>query len=264
MITFVANNIMHKEVSNMHIEQTLHQMREMRLSHMANSFEERIKNGDNRDLSHEEFIALLIEDEHNARKNRKLTRMLGRAGFKPKQACIEDIKFSAARGLSKSDIMPFTTETWLNNAQNLVITGPTGTGKTYISEAIGQRAISLGHPAVKIRYARMFEEIHTARGIGEYAKYIRKLEKIHALIIDDFACCEISKRDMSDLVDIIEDRDQHFPLIITSQYPISKWHNRFPEPTLADAICDRLIHGAVKLNLKGDSMRKLRDKSGVK
>jgi DNA replication protein DnaC len=248
----------------MHIEQTLTQMRQMRLSYMADSFENRLKNGDNRDLTHEEFIALIIEDEYNARNNRKLSRMLSRANFKAQQACIENIKYSASRGINKPDIMPFTTKTWIENAQNLILTGPTGTGKTYIAEAIGYRSCIMEEPCVKIRYSRLFEEIHEARGTGMYAKYITKLDKIKVLILDDFVSCDISKKDMSDLLDILEDRDQRGPIIITSQYPISKWHSRFCDPTIADAICDRLIHGAVKLNLKGDSMRKLKGKSHAK
>lgn len=248
----------------MHIEQTINQMRQMRLSYMADSFEERIKNGDNRELSHEEFIALLVEDEYSERQNRKLSRMRGRSKFKPEMACIEDIKFSSARGLSKSDIMPFTTETWIKNAGNLILAGPTGTGKTYLSEAIGNRAMSMGHTSVKIRYSRLFEEIREARGTGTFAKYIEKLDKIKVLILDDFVCCDVSKKDMNDLLDILEDRDQRGPIIITTQYPISKWHGRFPDPTIADAICDRLIHGAVKLNLVGNSMRKKEVKSGLK
>lgn len=248
----------------MHLEQTLHQLRQMRLSYMARSLEERLKNGDNRDLSHEEFIALLVEDEFSARKNRKLARVLGRANFKANQACIENIKYSTARNLGKSDISPFTGETWIANAQNLIFTGATGTGKTYIAEAIGRRACVLGHQAVKVRYSRLFEELHEARGTGMYAKYLDKLNKINVLILDDFASCDVSKKDMGDLVDIIEDRDQQWPVIITSQYSVNKWHQRFPDPTLADAVCDRLIHGSAKINLKGDSIRKYRDKSGGK
>ncbi len=248
----------------MHIEQTLHQMRQMRLTHMATSFETRLKNGDNRELSHEEFVALLVEDEFSERQNRKLSRMMGRANFKPGQACIEDIQYSSVRGLSKSDIMPFTTDTWIQNAGILILTGPTGTGKTYISEAIGHRAMLMGHSSVKIRYSRLFDEIHEARGTGMYAKFLSKMDKIKLLILDDFVCCEISKKDMNDLLDLLDDREQRGPIIITSQYPISKWHGRFPDPTIADAICDRLIHGAVKLNLTGGSMRIQKKKPGGK
>jgi DNA replication protein DnaC len=231
---------------------------------MARSLEQRLKNGDHRELSHEEFISLLIEDEFSARKNRKLARMLGRANFKANQACIENIKYSTARNLKKADITPFTSDTWITGVQNLIITGATGTGKTYIAEAIGRRACVLGYQSVKVRYGRLFEEIRSARGTGMYAKYIDKLDKIKVLILDDFAGGDVTKKDLGDLVDIIEDRDQKWPLIITSQYDVAQWHNRFPDPTLADAICDRLVHGSVKLNLKGDSMRKLRDKSDGK
>jgi DNA replication protein DnaC len=248
----------------MHIEQTLYQMRQMRLSYMARSLEERLKNGDHRELSHEEFIALIVEDEFSSRRNRKLTRMLNRANFKSEQACIENIKYSSVRNFKKADIMPFTSETWIANAQNLIITGKTGTGKTYLAEAIGRRACILEYQAVKIRYSRLFDEIHEARGTGTYPKYIDKLDKIKVLILDDFANGDVSKKDLSDLVDIIEERDQKWPMIVTSQYKVADWHKRFPDPTFADAICDRLVHGSVKLNLEGPSMRKMRDKSGSK
>lgn len=247
-----------------HLEQTLHQMRQMRLSYMASSLETRLKNGDNRELSHEEFIALLIEDEFSARRNRRLSRMLGRANLKPEQACIENIKYSNARNIRKPDIAPFTGETWITNAQNLIITGKTGTGKTYIAEAIARRAAALGYQPEKIRYSRLFEALHSARGTGSFVKYTDKINKINVLILDDFVNGDATRKDLADLVDIIEDRDQVWPTIITSQYSPGEWHKRLPDPTLADALCDRLLHGSVKLALAGDSMRKFREKSGSK
>jgi DNA replication protein DnaC len=187
--------------------------------------------------------------------------MLSRSNFKANPACIEDIKYSSERGIGKADITPFTGEGWIKQKQNLILTGSTGTGKTYLAEAIGRRALGMGYQTVKIRYNRLFDEIHTARGTGVYSKYLEKIGKIQVLILDDFANGEISAKDMSDLVEIIEDMDGKAPIIITSQYPVSKWHQRFPDPTLADALCDRLIHGATKINLKGESMRKNREKS---
>ena len=239
----------------MHLEQTLHQLRSMRLATMAVCLEQRIKNGDHRDLSHEEFISVLVEDEFSARNNRRLARMIGRANFKPEQACLENIRYDSRRGFEKKDIMQFSSRIWIDNAQNVIITGPTGTGKTYIAEAIGLSVCKTGLPAQKIRYKRLFEEIRSARGTGMYLNYIRKLQKVKVLIIDDFAMQPISQDELSDLLDIIEERNQLGPLIITTQYPVNKWHSLFDDPTTADAICDRLIPAAIKLNLKGKSLR---------
>ncbi len=223
---------------------------------MADSFRTRLANDDHRDLSHEEFISLLIEDEYNARHNRKLSRMIGRANFKPEQACIENIDYSSLRGFQKKDIMRFTTPTWINNSQNLIITGATGSGKTYLAEAIGFSAIKMGFEAMKIRYRLLFEEINNAKGTGLYLKFLKKLSFAKVLIIDDFLMQPIQSEDLGHLMEVVEEKEQTGSIVITTQFPVDKWHLKMPDPTIADAICDRLIHGAIKLDLKGGSMRK--------
>jgi DNA replication protein DnaC len=245
----------------MHIEQVINQMKQLRLSTMAQSFKTRLDNGDHNDLGHDEFVALLIEDEFTERRNRRLNRMIGRANFKPEQACIENINYSSARGFDKKTLLPFTTSTWIENAQNIILTGPTGSGKTYIAEAIGLHAIKMGYPAIKIRYRLLFEEINNAKGIGTYLKYLRKMATIKVLIIDDFVMHQIQHDDLSNLMDVVEERNQRGSTIITTQIPINKWHLKLPDPTVADAICDRLIHKATKINLEGESMRKSKKKS---
>ena len=165
----------------MHMEQTFIQLRSMRLTIMATMLEQRLANGDHRQLSHEEFISLLVEDEYGSRKNRRLARMIGRANFKPEQACLENIHYDSHRGFNKKDITQFTSRTWIDNAQNIIITGPTGTGKTYLAEAIGLHVCKMGLPVRKIRYKRLFEEILSARGTGMYLNYTQKLQKINYL-----------------------------------------------------------------------------------
>jgi len=158
------------------------------------------------------------------------------------------------------DIMQFMSTTWINNCQNIIFTGPTGCGKTYLAEAIALQACKMGFPAIKKRYRILFEEIHEAKGTGMYLKYLKKLEKVKILIIDDFVMNDICNEDLNDLMDIIELREQVTPVIITTQYPTDKWHLKLPDPTIADAICDRIVHGAFTFNLKGGSMRKSQNK----
>jgi DNA replication protein DnaC len=238
------------------LEQTLSKMGKLRLTTMAQSFDQRLKRGDHNDLSTEEFVGLLIDDEYAARQGRKLSRMIGKANFKPEHACIENIIYKPERNFQKKDIMQFTNTTWLENAQDIVLVGATGTGKTYIAEAISLQAIKMGYPATKIRFKRLFEEIKESKGTGLYLKYLEKLNKFKALIIDDFLMDPIDELNMGDLMEILEDRTMRLSTIITTQFPIKKWHSLLPDPTVADAICDRLKHSSIIIDLKGESMRK--------
>ena len=251
----------------MHTENVIEQLKSMRLSAMAESLQGRLSGGNIRDLAPEEFFALLVEDEYNARKNRKLSRVISHANFKPERASIEDIIYNQSRGFMKKDIMPLTTATWINNAQNLIITGPTGSGKTYLAEAVGLQACIMGFSVIKIRYPLLFEEIHAAKGTGTYLRYLKKLAKTKVIILDDFLMQPIETNECGPLLDVIEEKEQTGSLIITTQFSIDKWHLKLPDPTVADAICDRLTHGAIKFNLDGvdgDSMRKNKIKSTPK
>ena len=245
----------------MHLEQTISQLQAMRLATMAQSLKNRLNSTEANDLSHEEFFSLIVQDEFDARHSRKLSRMVCQANFKPEQACIENISYSPPRGFQKKDIMTFTSPAWINNAQNIVITGPTGCGKTYIAEAIGLRACHMGYPAIKMRYKMLFETIDAAKGTGTFLKFLQNLQKTKVLILDDFLMDPISAAQLSDLMEIVEERNQKLPIIITTQYPTDKWHSLLPDPTTADAVCDRIIHTAIHLNLNGDSMRKQQKKT---
>ena len=248
----------------MHKEQVLTQMREMRLSAMAESFQQRLANNDHQGITAEQFVALLIEDEYIARKNRKLRRMIGAANFKPEQACLENLEYSVARGLQKADVMRLAAPAWIEQARQVIITGPTGCGKTYLAESIGLQACKMGYPAMKIRYRMLFEEIRAARGTGTYLKYLKKIARTKVLILDDFLMQPVEQADAAYLMDVIEEKQQMGSVVVTTQYPINKWHHQLPDPTIADAICDRLVHGAFTFNLKGGSMRKKSDKNPAK
>ena len=240
----------------MHKEQVISQMKEMRLSVMAESFQQRLAGNDHHGITAEQFVALLIEDEYTARKNRKLTRMINAADFKPEQACLENLEYSVARNLQKEEVLRLTSTAWLENPHHVIITGPTGCGKTYLAVSIGLQACKMGYPVKKIRYRILFEEIRAAKGVGTYLRYLKKLSRIKVLILDDFLMQPIEQIDAGFLMDVIEEKQQLGSIIVTTQYPISKWHHQLPDPTIADAICDRLIHAAYTFDLKGDSMRR--------
>lgn len=240
----------------MNIEKTCEQLKEMNLSRMAEALKDRLNNGDHIDLSHEQFIALLVEDEHVARKQKRLQRMIAQARFKPELPSLEDIVYNSTRGFDKKDIMQISTLQWIENAHNIIFTGPTGSGKSFLAQAIAFPACRLGVPVLNIRYNILFEEINAARGTGMYLKYLKKISKVKVLIIDDFLMYNTSTMELSALMDVIEEKQQLGSIIITTQYLIAHWHKKMPEPSIGDAICDRLAHTAYKFNLKGESMRK--------
>jgi DNA replication protein DnaC len=242
-------------------EQTLEKLRRLRLPTMASALEQRIQRGDHRDVSPEEFLGLLVDDEFTARQNRKLSRLIGQANFKPEQACLENIKYDPLRGFQKTDVLQFTSTRWITNAQNVIFTGATGTGKTYLAEALGVCACTLGYRVRKIRYKRLWAELQGNKGAGLYLDYLEKLNRTTVLIIDDFLMDPIDAEQSGELLHILEERALRAPLVLTTQYPIDKWHELLPNPTIADAICDRLRHGSIIINLKGESMRKIPEKT---
>jgi len=246
----------------MHTETVLSQLRSLRLTAMADSMERRIAKNEQQGLSAEEFLSLLVSDEYEARQERKLGRMIGRANFKPEQACIENIDYNAVRGFQKKDILQFTTPAWITQAMNIALIGPTGAGKTYIAEAIGLQACKMGFSAKKIRFKMLFEELNNARATGQLLKYLKGLQQTRILILDDFLMTKASEEDIAYLLEMIEERSQIGPVIVTTQYPIAKWHQLMPNPTTADAICDRLAHTSIVINFntKGDSYRKKHEK----
>lgn len=266
MITFVVPIIIQfpERYYTMPLQTVVDQLRSMRLTTMAESLMTRLKNNESDGLEPSEFVALLVEDEYCARQNRKLQRMIGRANFKPDQATIENILYDQNRGFTKKDIMLFTSADWIESNRNIILTGPTGSGKSYVAEAIGYRACIMGYPVWRVRYALLFEEIHTSKGTGQYLKFLAKLSKIRVLIIDDFLMNATDIKEAEMLMDIIEQKDQTGSIVVTTQYPVQSWHKRMPDPTIADAICDRIVQNAVQLNLKGDSMRKKQQNSQPK
>lgn len=240
-------------------EPTLEKLRELRLNGMVKAFEENISSSDFNSLSFEERLGLLVEREMTERDNRRLRRRLKKAKLR-QQACMEDIDYSQLRGLDKGFMRSLSTCQWIKEHLNVLITGPTGVGKSFITCALGQRACLEGHNVFYARAPRLFNEILVARGDGRYSRLMHTISESHLLIIDDWGLSVLTEQEQRDLLEILEDRHGIHSTIIASQIPVDKWHEIIGNPTLADAILDRLIHNAYKINLKGDSMRKNKNK----
>lgn len=243
---------------------TVMKMENMKLHGMAKCFQDIIAKPEHSQLSHEEFTGFLIDAEETARDSRRLKRLLQYAHFK-QQACLEDIDYKIPRqGLHKKIILELGTCKWIHNYQNILISGSTGIGKTFIACALGNCAARNGYSVLYTRAPRMFTTLFQTRSDNSYLKHLSKLSKVNILIIDDLGMSPLSETERKDLLEIVEDRSLSTSTIITSQVPIKDWYQIIGDPTIADAICDRLIHNAFKIELDGDSVRKTKNsnKSG--
>lgn len=211
-------------------------------------------------LSFEERFALLIDRERLYRDNQRRTRLLRGAHLKVAEASIEDINYKAARGLDKRQIAQLASGEWIRRTQNLLITGATGSGKTWIACALSQQTCRQGHSVLYFRMPRLIEELRIAHGDGSYIKFLKSLSKAALIVLDDWGLTALSAQDRADLLEILDDRIDTGSTLIASQLPVDTWHAYLGEPTLADAILDRLVHQSHRIDLKlpGESMRKNR------
>ncbi len=210
-------------------------------------------------LSFEERLGLLVDREMTVRDDRRLKTRLRKAKLK-QNASIEDLDTRQARGLDKALIVKLASCQWIKQHLNLLITGPTGVGKTWIACALAQKACREGYSVRYLRLPRLLQELPIAKGDGRYPKLLNDLAKTDVLIFDDWGLSKLIAEQRRDLLEILEDRHDTRSTIVTSQLPIDQWHHIIGDPTLADAILDRLVHNAYKLNLKGESMRKKKAK----
>lgn len=238
----------------MYNEQTVSTMQSMKLFGMARGFQERLDSPQHAELSHAEFVGLLVDDEKTHRENLRLTRLIRNAKFK-QQAALEGIDYKHPRGLTKQAIAEVSNPQWIAAHRNILITGPTGVGKTYLACAFGNLAARAGFTALYVRAPRMFEILQQSKGDGSHLKTIEKFGKVQLLIIDDLLLTPLSDPERRDLMEIIEDRYSAVSTVIASQCPTKDWHQNIGDPTIADAICDRLLHNAYKIALKGDTIR---------
>jgi DNA replication protein DnaC len=236
---------------------TLEKLETLRLQGMRQALKEQMEMDDLSDMSFEERLALLLDREANDRENRRLQTRLRKAKLR-QNACIEDIDFRHPRGLDKSVIIKLADCQWIKNHQNLIITGPTGAGKSYLACAFAQKACREGYTAAYLRIARLFEDLSIAKGDGRYLKMLAGFAKTDLLVLDDYGLSQLNQEQRHDLLEIFEDRHRMRSTLVTSQLPLEHWHEQIGDPTLADAILDRLVHNAHKIQLKGESMRKQR------
>jgi DNA replication protein DnaC len=241
----------------MMIHPTLEHLHALRLRGMAAALEEQLQSSAAAELGFEERLALLVEREVTWRDNRRLQRLLQEARLRIPGAAPEDIDFRAARGLDRSVILRLASADWVRQHQVVLVVGPTGVGKSYLACALGQAACRNGLSTRYFRLGRLLSDFALARADGSYPKLLNKLAKIELLILDDWGLAPLADAERRDLLEILEDRYRTRATLITSQLPTEHWHDYIGSPTLADAILDRLVHGAHKLTLKGGSMRKL-------
>lgn len=234
---------------------TLEKVRALKLYGMARALEEQLGSSDYQELTFEERLGLLIDREITDRENRRLKSRLQKAKLR-QQACTEDIDYRHHRGLDKSLLLSLATCQWLRDHLNVLIVGPTGIGKTFIACALGHKACFEGFKVLYFRASRLFKDLAVARGDGRCDKLINTMAKASLLIIDDWGLCALSDQEQLDLLEILEDRHGINSTIITAQLPVEHWHQMMSNPSIADAILDRLVNSAYKITLKGESMRK--------
>lgn len=236
-------------------QQTRQQLAQLKLHGMSQAFEEQPTGVE--DLSFEERFSLLVDREITYRKDKRLQRLLRTAKFRH-PACVEDIDYQPSRGFKKAQILSLLSCDWIREKQNLILTGPTGVGKSWLSCALGHQACRQGFSVRYVRLPKLLEELRIAHADGSYFKLMNPLTKTQLLILDDWGLEALNTHQRHDLLEIVEDRHQVSSTLITSQLAVDQWHRFIGEATLADAILDRLVHNAYPIDLKGESMRKLK------
>ena len=235
---------------------TLEKLTTMRFTGMAAALDEQMQMDGLDDMGFEERLGILLDREQAVRETRRMKTRLRKAKLR-QNGCVEDIDFRHPRGLDKSLVTRLADCQWIKKHNNLIITGPTGVGnKSYLACAFAQKACREGFSALYLRTTKLFEDLSLAKGDGRYLKLLTSYARTDLLVLDDYGLLELNQEQRHDLLEILEDRHGLKSTLVTSQLPVEHWHEQIGDPTLADAILDRLVHNAHKIQLKGDSMRK--------
>jgi len=237
-------------------ELTMHKLKALRLEALAAAWTEQQKDPEMQKLGFDERIGMLIDAQWLYRENKRLDRALREARLRISSACIEGIDYPPRRELEKATVRQLATCRWVEEHQNVAITGATGAGKTYVACALAQQACRKGFRALYRRATRLNEELTLAHADGTYVNLLARFARVDVFVIDDWGLAPPRDQERRDLLEILEDRSGARSTIITSQVPTTKWHDHIGDPTVADAVCDRLLHNAHRLVLKGPSRRK--------
>lgn len=237
-------------------DETLRKLGEMKLHGMVEKLQELGKSPKYSKFSHDELLAFLVDSEYDRRKNTKIKRLLKNAKIKHSMACLEDLIYSGKRNLKKEDIKNILESKFLENGHNILISGATGVGKSFLACAFGNFACRNGETTVYSRVSRFLEYVKSEKLLGNYLKVIERIGKTRLLVLDDFGPDILNKEERNIILEIIEERYLKASTVITSQLPLEQWYSVFDDATTADAICDRIFHNAHKIRLDGDSLRK--------
>jgi len=236
-------------------EATFEKMKQMKFHGMLYAFHTTMETGGHRDFTPDELVAHLVDAEYEDRYNRKLARLLKVANFRFK-ATVEQINFKATRMLDKNLIIRLSTCDWITKAENVLLTGPTGIGKSYIACALGHQAALNSFRVLYFNCVKLFSKLKYAKADGTYVKELKKIQNQNLIVLDDFGLHPIDEQSKLILLELLEDRYGEKSTIITSQLPVKNWYDIIDNPTIADAILDRIVHNAYQIEMDGDSMRK--------
>lgn len=234
---------------------TIDKLHALNLGAMARGLAEQMANPDMLALAFEERLGLLVDRQLTERDNRSMARRLANARLR-EQACLEDLDYRAARGLDRALVAKLSDGAWMRQGRHVLITGPTGVGKTYLACALAQKACRDGVSALYLRMPRLVTDLASARAEGRHRRTLDALARKPILILDDWGLTGFTEELRRDLLELVEERHNRHSLVITSQFPVDTWHELLGDPTPADAILDRIVHRAYQINLKGESMRK--------